>query len=65
MKIELQLKGSANGKVFDDRTVKFEVGEGLEENIPRGVEIALEKMKVCEEIQINVIQQKLSFRKMR
>lgn len=52
--IELQLKGSANGKVFDDRTVKFEVGEGLEENIPRGVEIALEKMKKNEVAQVTV-----------
>ena len=45
--VEVKLCGKAEDKVFDERTVKFEMGEGTEEGIPRGVEIALEKMKVC------------------
>ena len=32
---------------FDERKVSFEVGEGLDIGIPRGIEFALEKMKVC------------------
>ena len=44
--VEVQLCGKADDKVFDDRTVMFELGEGAEEGIPRGVEVALEKMKV-------------------
>ena len=32
--------------MFDERKVSFEVGEGLNVGIPRGIEFALEKMKV-------------------
>ena len=45
--VEIHIKATVDaGKVFDERTVKFEVGEGSEEMIPKGVEIAIEKMKV-------------------
>ena len=44
--VEVQLKGSVEGEQFEDRTVSFEMGEGGEIGVPRGVEIALEKMKV-------------------
>merc|ERR1712142_659136 len=43
--VEIELKGFNNGNVFDDRKVAFEVGEGLDSGIPRGIEFALEKMK--------------------
>ena len=45
--VEVKICGKTEDKVFDERTVKFEMGEGIEEGIPRGVEMALEKMKVC------------------
>ena len=45
--MEVKICGKVQDKVFDERTVKFELGEGIEEGIPRGVEMALEKMKVC------------------
>ena len=38
------------GRVFDERIVKFEIGEGIDTLVPRGVEIGLEKMKVCRAI---------------
>ena len=47
IQVELTLKGFFGEEKFDDRTVDFEVGEGLAVGIPRGIEVALEKMKVC------------------
>ena len=44
--VEAEIKGIVDNKVFDERTVKFEMGEGSECGVPRGVEIAMEKMKV-------------------
>lgn len=52
--VELEIKGSTNGKVFDERKVNFEVGEGLDIGIPRGIEFALEKMKKNEIAQITL-----------
>jgi len=43
--VEIEIKGITGGKVFDERTVEFEVGEGLDIGVPRGIEFALEKMK--------------------
>ena len=37
--------GRVNGTVFDERDVKFPLGEGSEYNIPEGLETALEKFK--------------------
>ena len=45
------MKGYYGEEKFDDRTVDFEVGEGLAVGIPRGIELALEKMKVGRKIQ--------------
>ena len=35
--VEVQLKGSVEGEQFEDRTVSFEMGEGGEIGVPRGV----------------------------
>jgi hypothetical protein len=35
-KVEITLKGTHENRVFDERTVKFIVGEGLLQNIPEG-----------------------------
>ena len=44
--VSITLKGLVEGRVFDERKVDFELGEGLEQGVPRGVELALEKLKV-------------------
>jgi len=36
------------GKMVDERQVEFELGEGLEINIPHGLELAIRKMKLNE-----------------
>lgn len=46
--VEVILKGTQNGNVFDDRTVSFTVGEGLLQNIPESVEFAVTKMAKAE-----------------
>lgn len=43
--VSVQLIGKYEDRVFDERTVSFTVGEGSEENIIDGVEIAVEKQK--------------------
>lgn len=52
--VEIEIKASAGGKVFDERTVEFEVGEGLDIGVPRGIEFALEKMKKKEVAQVTL-----------
>jgi len=52
--VEIEIKGTAAGKIFDERTVSFEVGEGLDCGIPRGIEFALEKMKKNEVAQVSL-----------
>lgn len=52
--VELTLKGFFGEEQFDDRTVDFEVGEGLAVGIPRGIELALEKMKKNEIAEITL-----------
>jgi len=52
--VEIEIKGCVNGKVFDERTVEFELGEGLDKCVPRGVEFALEKMKKNEVAQVTL-----------
>jgi len=52
--VEMYLKGYYNEKTFDERTVDFEVGEGLASGIPRGIELALEKMKKNEVAEITL-----------
>merc|ERR1712037_917005 len=48
------LTGRIDGRTFDERKLEFEVGEGLNVNIPRGIEFALEKMKKKEVAQITL-----------
>ena len=45
----MKLKGLVEGRVFDERTVEWELGEGLEQGVPRGLELAIEKLKVSHE----------------
>jgi len=52
--VEIEIKGSVGGKVFDERTLEFEVGEGLDVGVPRGIELALEKMKKKESAQVTL-----------
>jgi len=52
--VEIEIKGLHGDKVFDERKVSFEVGEGLDVGIPRGIEFALEKMKKNEIAQITL-----------
>lgn len=43
--IIVRLIGRVNGTVFDEREVKFPLGEGTEYNIPEGLERSLERFK--------------------
>jgi len=52
--VEIELTGRIDGRTFDERKLEFEVGEGLNVNIPRGIEFALEKMKKKEVAQITL-----------
>merc|ERR1712107_588602 len=52
--VEIELVGRVGGRTFDERKLEFEVGEGLNVNIPRGIEFALEKMKKKEVAQITL-----------
>jgi len=52
--VQIGVKGYFGDQVFDERTVDFEVGEGLASGIPRGIELALEKMKKDEEAELTL-----------
>jgi FK506-binding protein 4/5 len=61
--VEVNLKGSTvdggagggGGQIFEERTaLSFMLGEGLEAGVPRGVELALEKMKKKESCQVTL-----------
>jgi len=52
--VNLDVKGYYGADLFDNRTVDFEVGEGLSVNIPRGIELSLEKMKKNEIAEITL-----------
>jgi len=52
--VEIELKGYQKGKLFDERKVEFELGEGLDKDVPRGIEFAIEKMKRGETSQITL-----------
>ncbi|XP_053321467.1 peptidyl-prolyl cis-trans isomerase FKBP4 [Spea bombifrons] len=47
--VELVLRGSHNGRVFDERELQFEVGEGESLGVPQGVETAVQQMEKGEE----------------
>ncbi|CAH2276358.1 peptidyl-prolyl cis-trans isomerase FKBP4 [Pelobates cultripes] len=47
--VEVKIQGSHNGRVFDERELQFEVGEGESFGIPPGVETAVQQMEKGEE----------------
>ncbi|CAL4123311.1 unnamed protein product [Meganyctiphanes norvegica] len=47
-KVEVKIIGRVNGVEFDNREVAFPIGEGTENNIPEGLERALERFKTKE-----------------
>jgi len=57
--VDVTLKGwKSDGTLFDERSaLSFEIGEGLEHNIPKGIELGLEKMKRQETAELNISNQ--------
>lgn len=52
--VKIKLKGSHEGRVFEEREVEFNIGEGIEANVVDGVEIALEKFKEGEKSRLEI-----------
>ncbi|CAK1578935.1 unnamed protein product [Parnassius mnemosyne] len=52
--VELEGRLKADGKVFDTRTVTFTLGEGSENNICEGIEIALESFSKDEKSRLTI-----------
>lgn len=52
--VDVALEGEYQGKVFDERALKFTLGEGQDVAIPKGVELAMEKMKKKEVCSVNL-----------
>lgn len=52
--VEIDLKGFLGGKQFDDRQLKFELGEGLDHQVPRGAQLCIEKMKIKETAEVTL-----------
>ncbi|XP_035217777.1 peptidyl-prolyl cis-trans isomerase FKBP4-like [Stegodyphus dumicola] len=50
--VEVHLTGSYEGNVFEERDVKFEIGEGSEVGVVEGLDIALKKFKRGEKSKI-------------
>ena len=50
----VKLLGKHDGRVFDDRTVKFPLGEGCEHNVVEGIEMALKKMKKSQQTRVKI-----------
>jgi len=48
------IKGTSDGQVFDERSAEFELGEGRDIDLPRGLEIAVEKMKGGEVAELSI-----------
>ncbi|KAM3956317.1 FK506-binding protein 59kD isoform 1-T1 [Aphomia sociella] len=59
--VELEGRLAADGKVFDNRTVTFSLGEGIDSNICNGIERALEKFLKGEKSRLT-IQPKYAFK---
>ncbi|CAF2986889.1 unnamed protein product [Rotaria sp. Silwood2] len=53
-KVEISLKGIHENRVFDERKVKFTVGEGFLQNIPEGLEHAVTRMTKGENSQLKL-----------
>ncbi|CAF3471368.1 unnamed protein product [Rotaria sp. Silwood1] len=51
-KVELKLKGTHNGRIFDERIVNFIAGEGCVHDIPHGVELCAYKMATGEQSRV-------------
>ncbi|KAG8438482.1 hypothetical protein GDO86_004884 [Hymenochirus boettgeri] len=47
--VEIHLRGSHNERIFDERDLQFEVGEGEGLGVPPGVETAIQQMEKAEE----------------
>ncbi|XP_019934502.2 peptidyl-prolyl cis-trans isomerase FKBP4 [Paralichthys olivaceus] len=52
--VEVTLEGSCEGRVFDERELKFEIGDGESLGLPPGVEKALMAMEQGEEALFNI-----------
>ncbi|UJR28504.1 hypothetical protein I4U23_009742 [Adineta vaga] len=52
--VEVTLKGTHEGHVFDERTVKFTIGEGFLKNILEGLEYAITRMTKGEHCQLKL-----------
>uniref|UniRef100_A0AAR5QA43 peptidylprolyl isomerase n=2 Tax=Dendroctonus ponderosae TaxID=77166 RepID=A0AAR5QA43_DENPD len=44
-RVEIHLTGSYKGRIFEDRDATFNIGEGFEDNIISGIDIALKQFK--------------------
>ncbi|RZF38651.1 hypothetical protein LSTR_LSTR003457 [Laodelphax striatellus] len=52
--VKIHITCECNGKVVDDRTLNFALGEGVISNVPSGVERALEKFKLKEKSKLEL-----------
>lgn len=48
----VEVRGSHEGRVFDERTVKYLIGDAVENNLPDGLDMALMKFKKSEESEL-------------
>ena len=53
--VEVAIRCEHRGQVVDERELAFSLGEGAEHGVPKGVELALEKMKRAEKARITVL----------
>ncbi|XP_015906926.1 peptidyl-prolyl cis-trans isomerase FKBP4 [Parasteatoda tepidariorum] len=58
--VEVKLVGKYDGKIFEDREVKFEIGAGIDVNVVEGIEIALQKFKKGEQSRL-ILSPKFAF----
>lgn len=52
--VKIKLKGSYEGRVFDEREVEFNLGEAAEANVIEGIDIALERFKEGEKSRLEI-----------
>lgn len=48
-RVNIHLEGSFESRVFEDRDCEFDMGEGSEQDVVEGVEIALQRISVGEQ----------------
>lgn len=53
--VKIKMKGTYEGRIFEERDVDFNLGEGCEAKIIEGVEIALEKFKEGEKSRLEIL----------